>query len=60
MCHLWAGIVHRCFRRGKTIDHGDAWIAATALRVGAPLITNNAADFQHIDGLNILTSEANE
>ena len=35
------------------IDAADAWIAATALAVGAPLITHNAKDYAGITGLKL-------
>jgi predicted nucleic acid-binding protein len=33
----------------------DAWIAATALEYGLELVTHNAADFQAIAGLRVIT-----
>jgi predicted nucleic acid-binding protein len=47
----------RCERRQQPISGEDAWIAATALTHGCPLVTHNAADFQGIAGL-IVISEA--
>jgi predicted nucleic acid-binding protein len=32
----------------------DAWIAASALELRAPLATNNRSDFEHIEGLQLL------
>lgn len=53
---IWAQI--RMSRRlaGRPISLSDAWIAATAVRGNLPLVTNNARDFQHIDGLKVLTA----
>jgi predicted nucleic acid-binding protein len=36
---------------------GDAWIAATALEVGAPLVTHNRRHFEEVAGL-VVISEA--
>lgn len=48
----WARIMAR---KGRPISIPDAWIAATALRHQVPLVTHNLSDFQHVDGLNIIT-----
>ena len=36
--------------RGRTYRSRDAWIAATALLLGVPLVTHNGADYVGIDG----------
>jgi predicted nucleic acid-binding protein len=46
-------------RKKQPIAVGDAWIAATALTLGCPLVTHNAKDFENIPGLEIIT-EYNE
>ena len=43
---------------GREIGCGDAWIAATALRHDAALLTHNAADFADVPGLNVITHGA--
>jgi tRNA(fMet)-specific endonuclease VapC len=48
----WAKI--KC-RRGRPIEDSDAWVAATAVFYGAPLVTHNPRHFQHIEGLKVLT-----
>jgi len=35
---------------GREIACGDAWIAASAIRRGATLLTHNAKDFEDIPG----------
>lgn len=39
-------------QKGLTLDENDLWIAATALSLGAVLITRDS-DFQKIDGLTV-------
>jgi len=52
MSWQWAKI--KC-RRGHPISDPDAWIAATAILHGAPLVTHNPRHFLHIEGLEVLT-----
>ena len=54
----WARIVAGCERKGRSISHSDAWIAATALWLGVPLVTHNAADYAAVDRLTVLTCAA--
>lgn len=55
LCDSWASLVAFVRRSGRQIDQHDAWIAATALQIGAPLVTHNAGHFRYLPGLNILT-----
>ena len=57
ICRQWAAI--RCERRGQPISAQDAWIAATALTYGCPLVTHNPKDFRGLRGLRVIT-EAGE
>jgi predicted nucleic acid-binding protein len=41
----WAEVMAEAKRRGRRIDAADAWIAATALLHGAPLVTHNPKDY---------------
>jgi predicted nucleic acid-binding protein len=41
--------------RGRRIDCADAWIAATALRAGAPLITHNRGDYLGVPDLTLIS-----
>jgi len=55
LADAWAQIsVHRQ-RLGRPIECGDCWIAATAVRHGMPLVTNNARHFADIPELTLLT-----
>lgn len=55
LCRHWAQVKSAGQRSGQNIDTADAWMAATALLYGAPLITHNAADFAHVAGLQVIT-----
>ncbi len=39
-------------RKGLTLDENDLWIAATALALGAVLVSRDS-DFQQLDGLTV-------
>jgi tRNA(fMet)-specific endonuclease VapC len=55
LCRQWALICVERQRLGKPISVQDAWIAATAVRHGCPLITHNRDDFADIAGLTIVS-----
>ena len=40
---------------GRKVLAADAWVAATALWVDAPLVTHNERDFRGISGLEIIS-----
>ena len=41
--------------KGHPISDSDAWIAATAICYGAPLVTHNARHFLHLKEVKVLT-----
>jgi tRNA(fMet)-specific endonuclease VapC len=55
LCVQWARITEDGRRRGRQIQPGDAWIAATALLHDVPLITHNRRDFDSVTGLKIIS-----
>jgi tRNA(fMet)-specific endonuclease VapC len=57
LCALWAEVKHESNRKGCPISLQDAWIAATALYLGAPLVTNNVKDYVHLKDLETYTDE---
>lgn len=56
-CRWWASIRTQRSAKGLPISPQDAWIAATALQYGVPLITHNPDDFDQITGLHIITEK---
>ena len=52
ICRMWGQV--RSFRRQQPISVQDAWLAATALEHGCPLVTHNPGDFAGIPDLQII------
>lgn len=55
MSHNWAQLTAHRRRMGRPIETGDAWIAASALRHGATLLTHNGQDYADIPDLHIVS-----
>jgi len=55
LCQRWAEVRIQVRRGGHHIDTADAWIAATALLYGVPLVTHNRDHFIHVPGLTIIS-----
>src|SRR5882762_9612539 len=51
----WAEAMDSERRNGRPIAAADAWVAATALHLGVPLITHNKNHFIGVDGLTIIS-----
>lgn len=51
----WVELSCHAARRGRRLEAGDAWIAATAVRLQRPLLTHDA-DFRDLDypGLTVI------
>jgi predicted nucleic acid-binding protein len=45
-------------RKGRQMGTADAWIAAAALVLSAPLVTNNPSDYRHLNGLQLISASA--
>jgi predicted nucleic acid-binding protein len=58
LCSTWAIIRSESMRAGRQMSSADAWIAATALALSAPLVTNNPKDYRHLDRLQIVSIDA--
>jgi predicted nucleic acid-binding protein len=55
ICALWARITADRNKASSPIGHADAWIAASALRYKAPLVTHNPKHFEGISGLDLIS-----
>jgi tRNA(fMet)-specific endonuclease VapC len=55
LCTVWARIRADARAMGRPMSPQDAWIAATALALDAPLATNNRRDYEHVRGLQLLS-----
>ena len=55
LCRTWGTVVEQVKRSGYQIAVADAWIAATALQFGIPLVTHNRKDYAHVNGLTIIS-----
>jgi tRNA(fMet)-specific endonuclease VapC len=53
VCRHWADV--RVARRAQPISGDDAWVAATAVNHGMPLVTHNPGDFAGVLALQVLT-----
>jgi tRNA(fMet)-specific endonuclease VapC len=58
LCSTWAAVRNESTHKGRPMSSADAWIAATALVLSAPLVTNNPNDYRHLDNLRIISSAA--
>jgi len=54
LCTVWARIRADARAAGRPMSPQDAWIAATALALDAPLATNNRKDYEHAQRLRLL------
>jgi predicted nucleic acid-binding protein len=55
LCERWGEVMCAAHRAGRPINCADAWIAATALELECPLVTNNVKDYECLKDLEILT-----
>jgi len=56
LCSTWAAVRNESVRKWRQIRSADAWIAATALVLSAPLVTNNPKDYRHLDNLEVISA----
>ena len=57
LCAKWAEVTAAAEARGRRIECADAWIAATALIAGVPLITHNRNDYLGVPGLTLISHQ---
>ena len=56
LCSTWAAVRNESGHKGRQMSSADAWIAATALVLSAPLVTNNPKDYRHLDKLQLVSA----
>jgi len=54
LCSTWAAVRNESTQKGHPTSAADAWTAATALVMSAPLVTNSSRDYRHLDNLQIV------
>lgn len=57
LCRRWAEVQDSARRRGRPIAAADAWLAATALLLGVPVVTHNEAHFSAVPGLSVISEK---
>jgi predicted nucleic acid-binding protein len=57
ICRWWADVQDDARRRGRPVATADAWVAATALFLDVPLVTNNESHFSSIPGLTVISEK---
>jgi tRNA(fMet)-specific endonuclease VapC len=55
ICTRWAEARAFADRHGRHLDSNDAWIAATALEFGIPLVTHNKKHFDFLEHLLVIS-----
>lgn len=55
LCRVWAEVTDSERRQGRILSTSDAWIAATALLIGVPLVTHNRRHFEGIKDLTLIS-----
>jgi predicted nucleic acid-binding protein len=56
ICIAYAQLLDSLERAGKPVALADAWIAASALSIGVPLMTHNRRHFSQVPGLKVLSA----
>jgi predicted nucleic acid-binding protein len=55
LCSTWGAVRNESTQKGHPISSADAWIAATALVLAVPLVTNNLKDYRYVDNLHLVS-----
>lgn len=55
LCRMWAEVMVVTQAAGRRMECADAWIAATALTYGAPLVTHNRSDYLAVPLLKLIS-----
>lgn len=54
LCRTWAEVYEQVHNTGRHIGVPGAWIAATAVQFGIPLVTHNRKDYAAVNGLTLI------
>lgn len=54
LCKIWGRIMAEGKKTGRVIACADAWIAATALAYGIPLVSHNGKHYSGVAALSII------
>jgi tRNA(fMet)-specific endonuclease VapC len=57
LCRRWAEVLDDARRRGRPVATADAWVAATAIFLNVPLVTNNGSHFSSVPGLTVISEK---
>ena len=57
VCITYAEICDSADRKGRSVDMADAFIAACAVSLKIPLMTNNRRHFEGIEGLRVVSAK---
>ena len=57
LCRRWAEVLDDARRRGRPVATADAWVAATAIFLNVPLVTNNESHFSSVPGLTVVSEK---
>ena len=57
LCSVWATLRVEAERKGRHLSNSDAWIAATAVLLEAPLLTHNRKDYESLDSLQLISAQ---
>lgn len=58
LCLMWAEVSDGARRNGRPIECADAWIAATAIFQGVPLVSHNRRHYTGVDRLEVISASA--
>lgn len=56
LCVIWSSLMCQARKQGRVLHHADAWVAATAVYLNVPLLSNNRRDFEYLEGLQLISN----